>query len=89
MEAADLETGMNFFAAELHSHLSGITVRVHHLRNNTVIGIIARDNHFDFNFQEMREFKEEIVIKPVSVSNKKKKTCVCIIKMYNSSSFYI
>ena len=83
MGAAELETGMNFFAAELHTHLTGIAVRVHHVRNDTVMGIIARDNHFDFNFQEMREFKEEIVIKPVSfqcsmIIGKKKKKCLCL-----------
>ena len=66
MEAAALEVGMRFFAAELHTHLTGIAVRVHHLRNDEVIGIIAKDNHFDFSFQEMREFKEEVVVIPVS-----------------------
>ena len=83
MGAAELETGMNFFASELHTHLTGTAVRVHHVRNNTVMGIIARDNHFDFNFQEMRELKEEIVVKPVSfqcsmIIGKIKKKRLCL-----------
>ncbi len=66
MGASGLETGIRFFAVELHTHLTGVAVRVHHMRNSTLTSTIARDDHFDFNFQEMRQLKREFLVQPVS-----------------------
>ncbi|KAK4302315.1 hypothetical protein Pmani_025590 [Petrolisthes manimaculis] len=52
--AAFPPTGINVFAVILHTHLLGRSVRVRHIRQGRELEPIARDNNYDFNYQEYR-----------------------------------
>ncbi|XP_066941219.1 MOXD1 homolog 1-like [Macrobrachium rosenbergii] len=58
------ENGINVFAGILHAHLLGRNMTLRHIRDNKELPIIIRDLNFDFNFQETRTLKEELVVLP-------------------------
>ena len=37
-----------------HTHLSGVSVRLRHFRNETELDLYAFDDNYDFNFQTYR-----------------------------------
>lgn len=56
--------GINVFAALLHTHLAGRKTWISHVREGTELREIARDDHYDFNFQEYHSLKKEVHIAP-------------------------
>ena len=60
-------TQLNFFAAMLHTHLAGVAVRVRQFRDGKELAVIAKDDAYNFNFQETRILQKEYVVKPVTV----------------------
>ena len=53
------------FAAMMHTHLIGTALRVHHFRGDEELPLLAKDDHYDFNFQETRHLPQEVVVKRV------------------------
>ncbi|XP_051818205.1 putative DBH-like monooxygenase protein 2 [Antechinus flavipes] len=47
----------------LHTHLSGRRIKAVQYRNGSQLRIICKDDAYDFNLQEVRDLKEEVVIK--------------------------
>ncbi|KAG5279513.1 hypothetical protein AALO_G00078590 [Alosa alosa] len=45
---------MQVFATGLHTHLAGRKVRVGHFRDGEQIGFMAFDDHYDFEYQEVK-----------------------------------
>ncbi|XP_070572376.1 DBH-like monooxygenase protein 1 homolog [Ptychodera flava] len=58
-------TDVKVFAVALHTHLLGKAVGVTHVRDGKELGVLAKDDHYDFNFQEFSMLAEEVVLKPV------------------------
>ncbi|CAH3036710.1 unnamed protein product [Pocillopora meandrina] len=58
------EKGIKVFAALLHTHLQGRATWTKHVRNGIELPEIARDDHYDFNFQDIQVLREEAHIKP-------------------------
>ncbi|KAL9979556.1 hypothetical protein ACROYT_G017234 [Oculina patagonica] len=56
--------GINVFAALLHTHLAGRAIWTKHVRNGKEVPEIARDNNYDFNFQDNQVLRKEINIQP-------------------------
>lgn len=46
----------------LHSHLAGRKLRLRHIRDRVELPFIADDQHYDFNYQEIRNFHPPITI---------------------------
>lgn len=58
------EGGINVFAAFLHTHLQGVATWTKHFRNGVELPEIARDDNYDFNFQDIQVLKKEVNIQP-------------------------
>lgn len=56
--------GINVFAPLLHTHLAGRKTYIRHIRDGVELPEIARDDHYDFNFQEYHTLDKEINIAP-------------------------
>lgn len=54
--------GINVFAVLLHTHLAGRKTWVRHVRGDVELREIARDDHYDFNFQEYHSLRKEVHI---------------------------
>ena len=65
MESAGVEE-IKMYAGLLHTHLVGSAIRVRHFRGDKELPIIQQDDSYDFNFQEVRTFKEELTVKKVT-----------------------
>ena len=66
----------------LHAHLAGVGVSVRQFRNGQDLGIIDEDRHYDFNYQQYKEFSTPVEFQPVSfVCNNKS----CKGKLYSQS----
>jgi len=61
------EDGLNVFAYFLHSHLIGAKIKVEQYRNGKPLQILGQDNNYDFNYQEMRVFKDNQKLFPVNI----------------------
>ncbi|ODM90062.1 hypothetical protein Ocin01_16621, partial [Orchesella cincta] len=57
-------TGIRISNTLVHLHLAGKKIRLRHFRNGVELPIIAEDNHYDFNYQQSRQLKNELVILP-------------------------
>jgi len=53
------------FAVMLHTHLIGSALRVRHFRGDEELLLLAKDEHYDFNFQETRHLPHEVAVKKV------------------------
>ncbi|KAK3703833.1 hypothetical protein QZH41_012443 [Actinostola sp. cb2023] len=73
------EGGIKVFASVLHTHLLGIAIWTKHVRNGTELPEIARDNHYDFNYQEYHFLKKEIHILPGGIKTRDE---MCMNFMY-------
>ena len=51
------EEGVTVFAGLPHTHLLGIKVKLRHIRNGAELPTAFQDNHYDFNYQTMRQFQ--------------------------------
>ncbi|CAL8126013.1 unnamed protein product [Orchesella dallaii] len=58
------ESGIRIVNTMVHMHLVGDKIRMRHLRNGVELPIIAEDNYYDFNYQQSRTLKNEIVVLP-------------------------
>ncbi|XP_020615038.1 DBH-like monooxygenase protein 1 [Orbicella faveolata] len=56
--------GINIFATLLHTHLAGRKTWLRHVRDGVELPEIARDDHYDFNFQEYHLLRNEVHVKP-------------------------
>ncbi|KAK3703839.1 hypothetical protein QZH41_012444, partial [Actinostola sp. cb2023] len=56
--------GIKVFASFLHTHLLGVAIWTKHVRNGTELPEIARDDHYDFNYQEYHFMKKEVHVLP-------------------------
>ncbi|CAG0896875.1 unnamed protein product [Darwinula stevensoni] len=56
--------GIHVFAGILHSHLIGRQMRVRLFRNGQEMPWLQNDDNYDFNFQQMRVFREPITLYP-------------------------
>jgi len=51
----------------MHTHLIGTALKIHHLRGEMELPLLAKDDHYDFNFQETRHLPQEVAVKRVSM----------------------
>jgi len=58
------EKGIKVFAAFLHTHLQGRATWTKHYRDGVELPEIARDDNYDFNFQDIQVLRNEVHIKP-------------------------
>jgi len=59
------EGGINVFSSMLHTHLAGRKTFIRHVSGDGVeLPEIARDDHYDFNFQEYHILNEEVHVAP-------------------------
>ncbi|XP_064084123.1 DBH-like monooxygenase protein 1, partial [Macrobrachium nipponense] len=56
--------GVNVFGALLHTHTLGRNMTLRHIRGHKELPVIMQDLNYDFNFQETRNLKEELVVLP-------------------------
>ncbi|XP_055353897.1 dopamine beta-hydroxylase-like [Paramacrobiotus metropolitanus] len=56
--------GINVFASQLHTHLTGMRVWTRHFRDGVELPELDRDNHYNTMFQEIRKLKKPVVILP-------------------------
>ena len=54
---------MHLFATRLHSHLIGRALRVRIVRDRQELAPLVEDNNWNFNFQEMRKLRKEVVVR--------------------------
>ncbi|XP_054157733.1 dopamine beta-hydroxylase-like [Oppia nitens] len=59
--------GINIFASQLHTHLTGTRVWTRHIRGGVELTEINRDNHYSPHFQEIRKLKQQVTIFPGDV----------------------
>lgn len=50
------------FSVMLHSHLAGRSLRLRHIRDGVELPFIADDQHYDFNYQELRHLNPHVTI---------------------------
>ena len=56
------EGGLHLLYGAFHSHLAGVGMRVRHFRNGEEIEPIMVDDHYDFNFQNIKSLPENTTI---------------------------
>ncbi|XP_023212266.1 dopamine beta-hydroxylase-like [Centruroides sculpturatus] len=56
--------GITIFAAQLHTHLTGIKVWTKHIRGGVELTEVNRDNHYSTHFQEIRTLKRRVQLFP-------------------------
>lgn len=56
--------GINIFAAQLHTHLTGVSSWTQIMRGNKIIGELNRDNHYSPHFQEIRLLPRQVRVLP-------------------------
>lgn len=58
------QQGIHVFASQLHTHLTGIKVVTHHIRDGEELSLLNYDNHYSTHFQEIRLLPKPIIILP-------------------------
>ena len=58
--------GINIFASQLHTHLTGRRVYTKHVRKGIELPEVNRDNHYSPHFQEIRQLPAPVNVRPVS-----------------------
>jgi Copper type II ascorbate-dependent monooxygenase, C-terminal domain len=53
------EEGINIVSVSIHTHTNGKNVRLSHLRNGRELDRIVNDNHYNYNYQEVRQLANE------------------------------
>ncbi|XP_040180093.1 dopamine beta-hydroxylase isoform X1 [Rana temporaria] len=56
--------GIQIFASQLHTHLTGRTVTTVNVRDGKEVGIVNIDKHFSPHFQEIRMLKKPVQVLP-------------------------
>lgn len=57
--------GIKVIGGLLHTHLAGTQIFLHHYRKGEELPLLLGDTNYDFNYQEIRMFKDEVIVKPV------------------------
>ncbi|XP_070564696.1 DBH-like monooxygenase protein 1 homolog [Ptychodera flava] len=57
-------TNVTIFAVGLHTHLIGKAVSVTHVREGQDYEVIMKDDHYDFNLQEIYKLPREVQVEP-------------------------
>ncbi|XP_021962814.1 DBH-like monooxygenase protein 1 [Folsomia candida] len=57
-------TGIKVINTLLHGHLSMRKLRLRHFRGGKELPLIAKDDYYDFNYQQSRTLQEEITVLP-------------------------
>ncbi|KAK7072077.1 DBH-like monooxygenase protein 1 [Halocaridina rubra] len=58
------EDGIRVFQGLLHSHLLGRTIKMKQFRNGREMPTVFEDKNYDFNYQQERVLKENLIIMP-------------------------
>eukprot|EP01084_Bolivina_argentea_P252419 423684_1 len=56
--------GVHVFGNMLHSHTTGIALKLRHIRNGVELAYIDQNDHYDFDYQQLWNLKEEIHVLP-------------------------
>lgn len=64
MKGAEASGGIHIFAAQMHTHLTGVASWTEHVRGGRVLGELQRDDHYSPHFQEIRLLPKPIHIEP-------------------------
>ncbi|XP_068248771.1 DBH-like monooxygenase protein 1 [Palaemon carinicauda] len=56
--------GIRIFQGLLHAHLLGRAISIKHIRNGVELPTVFKDMNYDFNYQQQRILKEEMVVLP-------------------------
>ncbi|CAH1799271.1 unnamed protein product [Owenia fusiformis] len=64
MRKSGVTGGIKVIGMLMHAHITTTSIVVRHFRNGVELPAISRDDHYDFNFQEMRYLKKEVAILP-------------------------
>lgn len=57
--------GITIFGAQLHTHQTGVRVVTRHFRNGVELGVVARDDYYVHDFQEIRNLGRPTLVLPV------------------------
>uniref|UniRef100_A0A6G1SKP1 Dopamine beta-hydroxylase n=1 Tax=Aceria tosichella TaxID=561515 RepID=A0A6G1SKP1_9ACAR len=57
-------SGIHIFAAQMHTHLTGVASWTEHVRGGRVLGEIQRDDHYSPHFQEIRLLPKPVHVEP-------------------------
>ena len=66
LQAIPVGEDMKVFAIFLHAHLLSVKIRTRHFRDGIELPPIAKDDFYDFNYQDVRILPEEVIVKRVS-----------------------
>ena len=58
------QEGIHIFAAQMHTHLTGVASWTEHVRAGKLLGELQRDNHYSPHFQEIRLLPEPVHVLP-------------------------
>ena len=61
------QIGINVFASQLHTHLTGTRVITRHVRDGQELEPLNYDNHYSTHFQEIRLLPKFVKVLPVSI----------------------
>lgn len=62
--ASDNQQGIHVFAAQMHTHLTGVASWTEHFRGGRRIGELQRDDHYSPHFQEIRQLPKPVHVLP-------------------------
>ncbi|XP_077987007.1 dopamine beta-hydroxylase-like [Glandiceps talaboti] len=58
------QDGIQVFASQLHTHLTGVAVWTRHIRNGVELQKLNEDKHYSSHFQEIRLLKKQVSVLP-------------------------
>jgi len=58
------EGGVTAFASALHSHTAGVALKLRHIRNGVELEPLGINEHYDFDYQKITMFDEEVQLLP-------------------------
>nr|CAD7415206.1 unnamed protein product [Timema cristinae] len=58
------QTGIKVVSVLLHSHLAGRKMKLRHIRDKQELSLIAKDDNYDFNYQQSRTLQTEVLVLP-------------------------
>jgi hypothetical protein len=61
---ADEGASVQAYASSLHSHKRGVSMKLRHIRDGVELEPLGYNEHYDFNFQQITMFPEEVTLLP-------------------------
>lgn len=58
------EDGINIVSVSIHTHMAGRNVKLSHIRDGKEVTRIVEDNHYNHNYQEIRQLENETKVLP-------------------------